>query len=723
MIRALDDHTLEMKLPEAQATSFVLYCLSANVGSVVDMKTVMANQANGDMGNAWLKSRTAGAGPYKLTEWSASDHVIIDVNPNAAEKPLMRRIVMRHVADPSAQLLLLQKGDVDIARELGSDQLKSIAGDKNLTITSASQGTSMYMAMNQAVPELQKVPVHQAIKWAIDYDAIAKNITPDTWSVCQAFLPDALPGALKSNPFKKDVAKAKQLLAEAGLGGGFAVNMDYISASPHAEIAQAIQADLAAVGIKVTLLPGEQKQVITKTRARQHQLALLYWGTDYFDPNSNSQAWCENPDDSDQSKLKILAWRSHFVDKELTAESQAAVRELDPEKRIGHVPHDPAAVHGPRAVRHAASAQCGCGAGQGCVGVQGRADARLHQVRADYQGVNPRLQMLAGSFASIPLTLFGLTLVTFLIGRVMPIDPVIAIAGDHAPPDVIAAVREQLGLDKPLFVQFWIYLVNLLHGDLGRSVMTSHPVTADIAQFFPATLELATTAMIIAIVVGIPLGVIAAERQGSRFDHVVRVVSLAGQSVPVFVLGLVCLLVFYVKLGIAPGTGQLDVAYEGLVPRVTGMLVLDSAIAGDWDSFWDALAHLAQPALVLAYFSMAYITRMTRAFMIESLAGEYIITARAKGLSASRILWRHAFGNIAVRLVTVLALAYAGLLEGAVITETVFSWPGLGLYLTVSLLNADMNAVLGATLVVGLVYLVLNLLADVLYRLLDPRVA
>jgi peptide/nickel transport system permease protein len=331
--------------------------------------------------------------------------------------------------------------------------------------------------------------------------------------------------------------------------------------------------------------------------------------------------------------------------------------------------------------------------------------------------------MLAGGFASIPLTLFGLTLVTFLIGRVMPIDPVIAIAGDHAPPDVIAAVREQLGLDKPLFVQFWIYLLNLLHGDLGRSVMTSRPVTADIAQFFPATLELATTAMIIAIVVGIPLGVVAAERQGSRFDHVVRVVSLAGQSVPVFVLGLVCLLVFYVKLGIAPGTGQLDVAYEGLVPRVTGMLVLDSAIAGDWDSLWDALAHLAQPALVLAYFSMAYITRMTRAFMIEALAGEYIITARAKGLSASRILWRHAFGNIAVRLVTVLALAYAGLLEGAVITETVFSWPGLGLYLTVSLLNADMNAVLGATLVVGLVYLVLNLLADVLYQLLDPRVA
>jgi peptide/nickel transport system substrate-binding protein len=334
-IRAVDDYTLEMKLPnEAEATSFVLYCLSANVGSVVDMKTAMANQANGDLGNGWLKSRTAGAGAYKLTEWAASDHVIIDANPHAAEKSLMRRIVLRHVSDPAAQLLLLQKGDVDIARELGSDQLKTIANNKDLTVSSAPQGTSMYLAMNQALPELQKQQVHQAIKWAIDYDAIARNITPGTWSVCQAFLPDALPGALKANPFKKDVAKAKQLLAEAGHADGFTVTMDYISASPHADIAQALQADLAAVGIKVTLQPGEQKQVITKTRARQHQLALLYWGTDYFDPNSNSQAWCENPDDSDQSKLKILAWRSHFVDKDLTNQSQAAVHELDPTKRV-----------------------------------------------------------------------------------------------------------------------------------------------------------------------------------------------------------------------------------------------------------------------------------------------------------------------------------------------------------------------------------------------------
>jgi peptide/nickel transport system permease protein len=334
-----------------------------------------------------------------------------------------------------------------------------------------------------------------------------------------------------------------------------------------------------------------------------------------------------------------------------------------------------------------------------------------------------RLRTLAASSASVPITLFGLILVTFLIGRVMPIDPVVAIAGDHAPPDVVARIRLELGLDRPLLVQFWIYLVNLAHGDLGRSVMTTHTVVDDIVHFFPATIELATAAVIAAVVIGIPLGVFAAVKQGTRIDHAIRVFCLAGQSVPVFLLALLCLLIFYAQLGWAPGTGRQDVIFEGDVPVVTGFLTIDSLLDGNWDAFHDALAHLAQPAGVLAYFSMAYITRMTRAFMLDALQDEYVITARAKGLSAARVIWRHAFGNIAVRLITVLALTYAGLLEGAVVTETVFSWPGLGQYLTVSLLNADMNAVLGATLVIGLTYLVLNLLSDIAYRLLDPRVA
>jgi peptide/nickel transport system permease protein len=336
--------------------------------------------------------------------------------------------------------------------------------------------------------------------------------------------------------------------------------------------------------------------------------------------------------------------------------------------------------------------------------------------------VKGRLRALAGTLASVPVTLFGLVLVTFFIGRVMPVDPVLAIVGDRATQDVVVQTRMELGLDRSLPVQFMIYLGKLAHGDLGRSVMTSHTVVADIARFFPATMELATAAILIAVFIGVPLGVLAAVKQGTRIDHTIRVICLSGHSIPIFVLALLTLLVFYATLGIAPGPGRQDVVFEDMVPAVTNLLTVDALIAGDWDALRDALAHLAQPAGVLAYFSMAYIARMTRAFMLDALSGEFIITARAKGLSAARVIWRHAFGNIAVRLVTVLALTYAGLLEGAVVTETVFSWPGLGQYLTVSLLNADMNAVLGATLVVGVTYLGFNLLADVLYRLMDPRV-
>jgi peptide/nickel transport system permease protein len=333
-----------------------------------------------------------------------------------------------------------------------------------------------------------------------------------------------------------------------------------------------------------------------------------------------------------------------------------------------------------------------------------------------------RLRGLSYGLGGVLVTLLGLILMTFLIGRAIPIDPARAILGDRAPPQVVAQLRVELGLDKPLIEQFWIYLKHMLGGDFGTSVMTSRPVLQDIAHFFPATLELATTALVISLLIGVPLGMIAAARQDSGIDHFVRVISLAGQSTPVFVLALICLLVFYVQLGIAPGTGRQDIVFQGTVPEVTHILPVDAALAGEWDAFGDALAHLAMPALLLAFYSLSTITRMTRTFMMEALSGEYIVAARARGLSASRILWRHAFPNVLGRLVAIIALVYAGLLEGSVLTETVFSWPGLGLYLTLSLLNADMSPVLGTTLVVGALYVGLNLLADLAYRVIDPRV-
>jgi peptide/nickel transport system substrate-binding protein len=332
-VRATDPQTLELKLPSPVASSFLLFCLSANVGSVVEKATVLAHEQNGDLGNGWLKTNSAGAGPYQLAAWAASDHVILDVNPHSGIPVHSKKIIIRHVIDPAAQLLLLQKGDADISRDLTPDQLKEVAKNEAYHITASGQASSMYIAMNEALPQFRQQSVRQAIKWAIDYDAIARNITPNTWKVSQSFLPEGLPGALTDEPFHQDIAKAKALLAEGGYNG-FEVTMDHSSSLPASDIAQAVQADLAKVGIKVTLIGGENKQVVTKTRARQHQLVMLTWGSDYFDPNSNAQGFCTNPDDSDNSKLKILAWRSHFVDPELTEMVNQASRELDSAKRI-----------------------------------------------------------------------------------------------------------------------------------------------------------------------------------------------------------------------------------------------------------------------------------------------------------------------------------------------------------------------------------------------------
>ncbi|MBC7938479.1 MAG: ABC transporter permease, partial [Chitinophagaceae bacterium] len=298
---------------------------------------------------------------------------------------------------------------------------------------------------------------------------------------------------------------------------------------------------------------------------------------------------------------------------------------------------------------------------------------------------------------------------------------VLAIVGDRAPEHVVERVREELGLNKPVLTQFGIYVTKALQGDFGTSVLTANPVLEDIRKTFPATLELATCGILIGVGFGVPLGVWAAVRRGGAADHVVRVMGLVGYSVPIFWLGLMALVLFYAKLGWVSGPGRIDVAFEYSVERLTGLLLLDAAIAGDWEAFRNAFSHLVLPASLLGYFSLAYISRMTRSFMLNELAQEYIVAARAKGLSEARIVWRHALRNAMVPLVTVIALSYAGLLEGSVLTETVFAWPGLGLYITNSLQNADMNAVLGGTLVVGTVFIALNLLSDLLYRLLDPR--
>ncbi len=339
--------------------------------------------------------------------------------------------------------------------------------------------------------------------------------------------------------------------------------------------------------------------------------------------------------------------------------------------------------------------------------------------------VGPILRQVAEGLLTLAITLLGLLLVTFIIGRVVPIDPVLSIVGERGTQAQYDAVREALGLDRPLWEQFAIYLGNALQGDLGTSIRTREPVLEEVARYFPATLELATLGTIFGTLVGVPAGVLAATRPGSIADQIVRLVGLMGYSMPVFWLGLIGLLVFYGKLDWVGGPGRLDPVYDMqmqfTLTTYTGMILVDSALNGAWDVFRNAISHIILPAGLLGYVSMAYISRMTRSFMMNELGQEYITTARVKGMPEWRVVWVHAMRNVAVPLVTVIALSYAYLLEGSVLTETIFAWPGLGSYITDALFAGDMPAVLGGTVVVGVVFVTLNMLSDIIYRLIDPR--
>ncbi len=319
------------------------------------------------------------------------------------------------------------------------------------------------------------------------------------------------------------------------------------------------------------------------------------------------------------------------------------------------------------------------------------------------------------------ISMFALLVVTFIIGRILPNDPVGAVVGELADPAAFEAMRQKLGLDLPVYHQFWIYVTSLLHGDMGTAILTGNPVTADLAQAFPATFELATFAVIISTVIGVPLGMLAAFYRDSWIDQVARVISLIGSSIPVFWFGVVGLVIFYATLAWVGGPGRVDTYLDGMVEPRTGLLLVDSLLAGDTETFWNAVHHIILPACILAYSAMAYITRMTRSFTLEQLNQDYVVAARAKGASSTRIVTVHLLPNIAVQLVTVLAISYGNLLEGAVVTEIVFSWPGIGQYMTNALMIGDMNAILAGTLIIGAIFMLLNFISDLAYLVLDPR--
>lgn len=322
---------------------------------------------------------------------------------------------------------------------------------------------------------------------------------------------------------------------------------------------------------------------------------------------------------------------------------------------------------------------------------------------------------------TIPI-LFGITLLSFVIARAVPSDPLVANLGQRAmsDPKVVAAFRAEWGLDKPPHEQYLTYIKNLLQGNLGKSIKSRRPVIEDLKAFLPATVELASSSILIGMLMGVSLGVISAMNRNRWIDHIARFMSLVGVSLPVFWLALILLFVFYSRLGIVAGPGRLDPGMAA-PPRITGLITFDALVAGQWATLGNALSHLVLPSITLGVFTAGLITRVTRSAMLEVLGNDYIRTARAKGVREGMVVMKHAFRNAMVPVVTIIGLSFANLLAGTVLTEKIFSWPGIGSYAFQASTTLDFQAIMGVSLLIAGIFIITNLIVDVLYFVLDPR--
>lgn len=318
-------------------------------------------------------------------------------------------------------------------------------------------------------------------------------------------------------------------------------------------------------------------------------------------------------------------------------------------------------------------------------------------------------------------TFIGITLLAFFLVRLVPGDPIETMAGERGiDPARHAQLLKEYGLDQPLLVQYGRYIERVVQGDLGKSIVTRDSVLSEFGQLFPATIELALCAILLALIIGLPAGIIAAVKRNSIFDHGVMGISLTGYSMPIFWWGLLLILLFSVQLGITPVSGRIAVQY--FIEPVTGFLTIDSLLAGDIDAFWSALSHLVLPAIVLGTVPLAVIARMTRSAMLEVLGEDYIRTARAKGMAPIRVVALHALRNALIPVVTVIGLQVGTLFTGAILTETIFSWPGVGKWLIEAISRRDYPVLQGGTLLLGMVVMSVNLLVDLLYGVINPRI-
>ncbi len=334
MVTAPDDSTLKVTIGTNFAPTLVYALLGSVVGSVVDMKTAMSHEANGDMGNGWLKTNSAGSGAYIIKGWTPNQSVTLEANPNyRGGVANLKRVVIRHIPEASAQRLALEKGDVDIADNLTPDQVTALGSNKDIAVSTVPQALLYYIGLNQKTKELQDPKVRQALRYLVDYDGMANSFLKGADQVHQSFWASGFWASYDENPYTFDVAKAKDLLKQAGYPDGFSLDLDAPNFAPFVNMAQSVQSTFAQAGIKVNIISSEMAPMLTKYRARQHQALMVYWGPDYMDPHTNADGFITNNDNSDGAAQKPLAWRNSWQDKDMNAAVAAAASERDENTR------------------------------------------------------------------------------------------------------------------------------------------------------------------------------------------------------------------------------------------------------------------------------------------------------------------------------------------------------------------------------------------------------